>query len=332
MSDPVNFTTGVLSPSCFASEQDRFEAYIAALTGEVDGTIQWQTSQTAPSDTNLYWLKQYQGQSAPQTILKWSQSDGAWTRIGEIPTFSGTSTGTAGAYQIINSPPYTQNSTAYEIGKAYTFIANHASTGASTLQVDGLAVKPMKINVSSDLQNNTILANEIVTAIYDGTNFQIIHKNVLSIQVSDLPPGTDGQTLRTRSNPSAAAIWETSIYSTPTFAYASIPAAGSTASFAHGLTVKGSNVCPIAFGAKLVCVEDDSSTGYVKDDEANVVSSWDTDNESRDQFFVWANTTTVNVMLVANASTELFIPKKSDGVNVNVNGTTKWKIKAWAMV
>ena len=45
---------------------------------------------------------------------------------------------------------------------------------ACSLNVNGLGAKTIKKNVSSDLATGDILANQIVTVIYDGTNMQII--------------------------------------------------------------------------------------------------------------------------------------------------------------
>lgn len=73
------------------------------------------------------------------------------------------------AYAITPSPA----ETAYVTGKEYTFKAGTANTGAATLNVNSLGAKTIKKDVSTDLATGDILANQIVTVKYDGTNFQM---------------------------------------------------------------------------------------------------------------------------------------------------------------
>lgn len=63
---------------------------------------------------------------------------------------------------------------ALEAGMVFNFKANTANTGAATLNVNSLGAVTIKKEVTSDLANNDILANQIVSVIYDGTNFQVI--------------------------------------------------------------------------------------------------------------------------------------------------------------
>lgn len=62
--------------------------------------------------------------------------------------------------------------TSYTTGMKIIFKPDTANTGACTLNVNGLGAKTIKKNVSSDLNDNDILANQTVEVIYDGTNFQ----------------------------------------------------------------------------------------------------------------------------------------------------------------
>lgn len=66
---------------------------------------------------------------------------------------------------------------AYTAGMTVSFKAGTANTGACTLNVNGLGAKTIKKDVSVDLATGEILANQIVTVIYDGTNFQILNPN-----------------------------------------------------------------------------------------------------------------------------------------------------------
>lgn len=73
-------------------------------------------------------------------------------------------------YLVAPLPAYT----AYAIGMRINFKATTANTGACTLNVNGLGAKDIKKDVSTSLDTGDILANQIVTVVYDGTNFQLI--------------------------------------------------------------------------------------------------------------------------------------------------------------
>lgn len=64
--------------------------------------------------------------------------------------------------------------TTYVKYQTFRFIAKTSNTGASTLNVNGLGAKALIKDVNTPLVAGDILAGQIVTAIYDGTNFQII--------------------------------------------------------------------------------------------------------------------------------------------------------------
>jgi hypothetical protein len=89
------------------------------------------------------------------------QSDG--------PAFQATDTGTANTYVIALTPAIT----AYAAGQRITFKAGAASTTASTLNVNTLGVKALKKLHDQDIASGDIETGSIVTAVYDGTNFQI---------------------------------------------------------------------------------------------------------------------------------------------------------------
>jgi hypothetical protein len=79
-------------------------------------------------------------------------------------------TGEADAYVLTLSPALD----AYIPGMPVCFKAGNANTGASTIDINGLGVKAMKKNGNEDLVVGDILAGQIVTVIYDGTNFQLM--------------------------------------------------------------------------------------------------------------------------------------------------------------
>ena len=79
-------------------------------------------------------------------------------------------TGSANTYAAAYLPAIT----AYTAGQMLSFKAGVANTGASTLNVNGLGAKEIKKNGSADLAANDIKSGQVVTVIYDGTQFQMI--------------------------------------------------------------------------------------------------------------------------------------------------------------
>jgi hypothetical protein len=81
--------------------------------------------------------------------------------------------GAADAYVITLAPAIT----AYAAGQRFTFLATSACTGASTLNVNGLGTKDIRKSenavVAAALVANDILAAQIVTVVYDGTQFMM---------------------------------------------------------------------------------------------------------------------------------------------------------------
>lgn len=65
--------------------------------------------------------------------------------------------------------------TSYTNGMTIRFKTDVANTGAASLNVNGLGAITIKKNVSVDLVTGDVLANEILTVVYDGTNFQMLN-------------------------------------------------------------------------------------------------------------------------------------------------------------
>lgn len=61
----------------------------------------------------------------------------------------------------------------YDAGDKYVFKADVGNTGAATLNVNGLGAKTIKKFASQDLATGDIIAGQMVTVWYDGTNFQM---------------------------------------------------------------------------------------------------------------------------------------------------------------
>lgn len=80
------------------------------------------------------------------------------------------STGSSNAYVVAAN----QTLTAYYDGLILGFDANHANTGAATVNVDALGAKTIKKHNDQDLASGDIEVGQKVVVIYDGTNFQLI--------------------------------------------------------------------------------------------------------------------------------------------------------------
>ena len=83
---------------------------------------------------------------------------------------------------------------AYTTGMIVTFKANTANTGASTLNVNSLGAKAIKRTGTTDTKTGDILANQLVTVVYDGTNLvlvglvpSVINKRVVTVTQAAAP-------------------------------------------------------------------------------------------------------------------------------------------------
>ncbi len=79
-------------------------------------------------------------------------------------------TGTANRYVVALTPELLT----YTEGLTLRFKAANANTLSSTLNVNGLGAKDLRKNVSEELVDGDILTGQIISVVYDGTNFQIL--------------------------------------------------------------------------------------------------------------------------------------------------------------
>jgi hypothetical protein len=177
----IQLSAGTLyPPACYSTEQQRFEAYVAAIVATIIGGIQWEASETAPTDTDLWWQK-IDSNGRPVEYLRWSTADGAWIRPFSEVINSATAAGAANAYTLTNAPVMTA-ATAYRTGTTFTFKANHTNTGNATLNVDGLGARELRKPGGTDqLTASDILIGQMVTAIFDGTYFQMVSAEAPSV-------------------------------------------------------------------------------------------------------------------------------------------------------
>jgi hypothetical protein len=261
----IDITAGELPPpQCYASEQDRLEAYAAALIAQQTVAPEWEANAVSPpAGSPLYWLR-LDANGNPIEILKYSATAPAgWARVQTQFTY-GVGGGAANAYTVTLSPASPGVNQAYRTGVCYAFIANAPNTGATTVAVDGLAAKAVTKYGTVPLVANDIAANQMCVVVYDGTRFQLLNPG-LNVGTANITPGTDRQFLRTNSTP--ATVWESG-YITPVASYQAIPAAGASVTFTHGLGVD-----PLTWDVGIICTTDDSAaTGYIVGDYVPVGS------------------------------------------------------------
>ena len=107
------------------------------------------------------------------------------TLVGDFPIVSDiqnsvhtyvTSTGSANAYVItlVTAPA------ALVAGQGFTFKANFLSTGAATLKVNTQDAKNIKLEGFWDLAPYAIKKDQVITVVYDGTQFQPVDMNAVT--------------------------------------------------------------------------------------------------------------------------------------------------------
>ena len=252
----IDITAGELPPpQCYANEQDRLEAYAAALIAQQTVAPEWEANAVSPpAGSPLYWLR-LDANANPIEILKYSATAPAgWARVQTQFTY-GVGGGAANAYTVTLSPTSPGVNQAYRTGVCYAFIANAPNTGATTVAVDGLAAKAVTKFGTVPLVANDIVANQMCVVVYDGTRFQLLNPG-LNVGTANIAPGTDRQFLRTNSTP--ASVWESG-YITPVASYQAIPASGFAVTFSHGLGVD-----PLTWDIGIICTTAD--VGYALND------------------------------------------------------------------
>lgn len=253
----INLTAGTLPPpACYASEQDRLDAYAAAIIAQYSAPPEWSAGAVPPFDLALYWLRLDSNQN-PVEVLKYNTASGGWARVQTQFTY-GVGAGVANAYTITLSPVSPNAIQAYRTGVCYAFVANLSNTGATTVDVDTRGVKAITKFGTAPLVAGDMVSGQMCVVVYDGTRFQLLNPG-LNVGPVNFSPGINRQFLRTNATP--ATVWESG-YITPVASYVAIPAAGASVTFAHGLAVD-----PLTWDIGIICITDDSVvTGYVVGD------------------------------------------------------------------
>jgi hypothetical protein len=317
----VDISAGLLPPpQCYASEQDRLDAYAQALIGQIITSPEWSANTVAPASLGLYWLRLDANQN-PVEVLKYnSTAPAGWARVSTQFTY-GVGGGAANAYTLTLTPASPGVNQAYRPGVCYAFIANAANTGATTLAVDGLAAKAITKFGTTALVANDIVANKMCVVVYDGTQFQLLNPG-LNIGPAAFAPGTDRQFLRTNSTP--ASVWESG-YITPVANYQAIPAAGSSVTFSHGLGVD-----PLTWDVGIICTDVGGNATYALNDYIPVGSILRTDlSQSELRITSYSNATVIG-MVRNNFVSGIYVNGKTTGVLTAID-VAKWKVMARAI-
>ena len=99
--------------------------------------------------------------------------------------------GSANTYTITLSPAVT----AYAAGQIFHFKAANANTGASTLNVNSVGAKTIVKDVNTALASGDISQHEVISVIFDGTNFQMVGNADSEQVVTTYTNGTDNRVI-----------------------------------------------------------------------------------------------------------------------------------------
>lgn len=228
---PVTLEAGALAPpACYSNEQERFEAYVTAMTAFISGTnLEWvvQSGTPAAGDQGKAWLR-IDINGYPIEALFWVTAAGTWVRWFTVPKYPSSSGGVANALTITFNPTVLTRA----VGDRFWFIAAATSTGATTLAIDSLAAAPILKSYNTALVANDIKAGQVVEVVWDGTNYQMLSQTAnAQVLVANIAPGTVGQVLSTIAGPVTA--WKNFYTSTATENANTIV---SPKSFVHGGT------------------------------------------------------------------------------------------------
>lgn len=317
----INLTAAELPPpACYASEQDRLEAYAAALIAQFNASPEWASNSVAPANLSLYWLRLDAGGN-PVEVLKYNTNPPAgWTRATTQFTY-GVGGGIADAYTLTLLPASPGPNQAYRTGVAYAFVATALNTGASTLDVDGKGPKAITKYGAVALDAGDIVPGQMTVVIYDGTRFQLLTPNI--VPPGYIRPGIDRQFLRTFGSPGVTQ-WESG-YITPVASYQAIPATANRVVFTHGFSVM-----PIFWDIGIICTTSDVAVnGYDVNDYIPFGSLGDSGTQHDIFFTAYANLTNIG-MVRSSTPSPIIVFHKTTG---NFAGITEanWRVMARAI-
>lgn len=293
----IRLSAGVLPPpACgFRTEQERLEAFVAAMRAILSGGIQWETSAAIPADLDAYWL-QTDSDGRPLRYRKHSSADGRFAPPLDS-TFNCTATGSANAIILSNTIKFTAG-LAFRTGMKFRFLAPGTNTGAVTLKVDDLEAKTLVKHGGAPLIAGDLVANQIVEACYNASDGYF---EVVSSVPTELPQGETRRTLT-----------------------GSVPGVGSATAIAHA----GTGV-PDEVEVVLRCTASDRS--YSEGDEVDAEGCWyGAENTGYPAFTISRNATHVTIARASDVAV-IWIGIKSGAGSAYVGNpgldTSKWQLK-----
>ena len=317
----INLTAGTLPPpACYASEQDRLDAYAEAIIAQYSAPPEWSAGAVAPFDLSLYWLRLDSNQN-PVEVLKYNTTSGGWARVQTQFTY-GVGAGVANAYTITLSPVSPNAIQAYRTGVCYAFVANLSNTGATTVDVDARGVKAITKFGTVPLVAGDMVSGQMCVVVYDGTRFQLLNPG-FNVGPVNFSPGINRQFLRTNATP--ATVWESG-YITPVASYLAIPAAGASVTFTHGFTVD-----PLTWDIGIICITDDSAaTGYIVGDYIPVGSILRSNLSESDIRITSFSNSSVIGLVRNNGALGILVNQKTTGNGVPIT-EANWRVMARAI-
>ena len=318
----INLTAGILPPpACYASEQDRLDAYAEAIIAQYSAPPEWSAGAVAPADLSLYWLRLDSNQN-PVEVLKYNTTAPAgWSRVQTQFTY-GVGAGVANVYTLTLTPASPGVNQAYRTGVSYVFVASVLNTGASTLSVDGLAAKAITKFGTVPLVAGDIVIGQMCVVVYDGTRFQLLNPG-FNVGPVNFSPGTNRQFLRTNATP--ATVWESG-YITPVASYLAVPAAGATASFSHGMSV-----LPLSWSIGIICITNDTTApGDSQYEVGDFIPGDDLLFSTSESIFTTYANSNVIAMVRFNGAFSIYVRKKTTG-DLGLINEAKWQVMARAI-
>ena len=315
----INLTAGTLPPpACYASEQDRLDAYAAAIIAQYSAPPEWSAGAVAPFDLSLYWLRLDSNQN-PVEVLKYNTTSGGWARVQTQFTY-GVGAGVANAYTITLSPVSPNAIQAYRTGVCYAFVANLSNTGATTVDVDTRGVKAITKFGTVPLVAGDMVTGQMCVVVYDGTRFQLLNPG-FNVGPVNFSPGIDRQFLRTNSTP--ATVWESG-YITAEANWVAVPAAAGQVTLNHGLGMD-----PLSWSIGLVCSDVGGDNGYSKYDYVPAAAVISSSGDNEIVMGSYSNATVLGFLRDDDAAS-LFICHKTTGI-FTVIDTSKWRVAGRAI-
>ena len=186
---------------------------------------------------------------APSTVNNGARAlEGMLARFYADNNGSISTSGSSSAYVLAAS----RTISAIAAGDAFIFKANHASTGATTIAIDGLATKSIKKLHDQAIAANDLESGSICHIVYDGTNFQLISSLATGLTQLTSQLDVNGQALGDgtlellKFSETGSAVNEFTIANAATGAGPTLSATGDNTNVDINISAKGSGVVTVS--------------------------------------------------------------------------------------